>query len=214
MKPTEKEIKTALGIIEKLFSLGMDHLTSSSAYQWCRHHEDILNELGIKYGCGATKIVFICDDLDRWVIKMGENFYATEEDVGNSEDFCNYCGYEATLYKEACNCGVGKFFAATYKINEYEEGLVACLQEKTEVDLEHFEDIIEGYLDDLGYDPDDQEDEDRLRAIFGDENKIEELIDFIDSHEINDLHSENYGIKEDGNAVIIDFCGYNEDYSY
>ena len=214
MKPTEKEIKTALNIFDKLLDMGMDHLTSSSAYLWCRHHDEELGAMGIHYGCGATKLVLICEELENWVIKAGENFFSDEGDIGVSNDFRNYCADEADLYKKACAQGLGRFFAATYKIRD-DEAFTICLQEKVDANGDYFQDLICDYMDDNEIDC--ENDEDRLDAVFGPTEHwedVRELMDFAESYGINDLHYENYGIKKDGTFVIIDFSGYDSEYSY
>ena len=66
-------------------------------------------------------------------------------------------------------------------------------------DDEQYDDYIDEIVENMDND-------ERIYAVFGEES--DNLVDFIDMFEINDLHEANYGITKDGRAVIFDFSGY------
>jgi hypothetical protein len=50
--------------------------------------------------------------------------------------------------------------------------------------------------------------EDRIYAMYGDDDNVSALNDFIYQHDINDLHCGNWGVTSDNRIVIFDFSGY------
>ena len=232
MRPTNKEISIAIDIVDKLMSVGLyDALTyhkinpDKEYYclglsDWLEGHKELLRAEGIDYSWGQTKLCLLCDVLDDWVIKLGflrstDPYYVKE---GLDKDFCNL---EAEYYMKACDNNLGEFFAATYEIGEI-NGVHIFLQELAQPDEDYFMNCFEEYAcqgnDRNDFDDDEQYDDyideivenmdndERIYAVFGEES--DNLVDFIDMFEINDLHEANYGITKDGRAVIFDFSGY------
>ena len=215
MRPTNKEISVAIDIIDKLMNVGLyDALTyhkinpDKEYYclglsDWLEEHEELLRAERIGYSSGETKLCLLCDKLDDWVIKLGflrsTNPYYVKE--GLDKDFCNL---EAEYYVKACDNNLGEFFAATYEVGEI-NGVRIFLQELAQPDEDYFMDCFEEYAR-QGNDRDDFDNDERIYAVFGEES--DNLVNFIDMFEINDLHEANYGLTKDGRAVIFDFSGY------
>ena len=232
MRPTNKEVSIAIDIIDKLMSVGLyDALTyhkinSDKEYyrlglsDWLEGHRELLRAEGIDYSWGQTKLCLLCDVLDDWVIKLGflrstDPYYVKE---GLDKDFCNL---EAEYYVKACDNNLGEFFAATYEVGEI-NGVHIFLQELAQPDEDYFMDCFEEYArqgndrddfdNDEQYDDyiddivEDMDNDERIYAVFGEES--DNLVNFIDMFEINDLHEANYGLTKDGRAVIFDFSGY------
>lgn len=232
MRPTNKEVSIAIDIIDKLMSVGLyDALTyhkinpDKEYYclglnNWLEDHKALLRAEGIDYSWGETKLCLLCDVLDNWVIKLGflrsTNPYYVKE--GLDKDFCNL---EAEYYIKACDNNLGEFFAATYEVGEI-NGVHIFLQEKTQPNEDYFIDCFEEYIrqgndrndfeDDEQYceyideNVEDMDNDERIYAVFGEES--DNLVDFIDTFGINDLHEANYGFTKDDRVVIFDFSGY------
>lgn len=226
MKPTEKEIKIALVLIERLLSIGLKDELACNDINWVDDHKKELYDMGISYNYGSTKLCLIYDALDRWVIKLS---YDRSYDIAYSESGCaiDFCMREADNYASAVQKGLGRFFAATYLVGEV-QGTKVFLQEKLHTDEDYFDEYftdyvedrfdINDYEDDSDYFDDIQDaayqldDEQRIEAVFGDSASFEELCalnDFINDYDINDLHCQNYGYDDNQNNKIIDFSGYS-----
>ena len=123
----------------------------------------------------------------------------------------DYCRIEAGNFKDAEEEGLGEYFAACYELcsieppSDYDyKGLVTFyIQERAESNSSKTSKTCEEYT---GSDCND--DEDRVRSLFGESEKIERLIEFLDDWNINDLHSGNFGYTVDGTPKIIDYSGY------
>lgn len=167
---------------------------------------------------GATKLVFLFKD---FVIKLPFNgtYWYTDEHYTQSEfnEFIveNYCEIESTIYADAIVAGVDKFFASTryagrtksgicfYKserVNEFRYGPTASPQAIQQADT-----VISNHNDcDIDY---------NWLSIAIDYygiDEVENLMNFIEEENINDLHSGNVGFRADGSPVILDYSGYNE----
>ena len=167
---------------------------------------------------GSTRGVFMRDDgeLDNWVIKV--------DFKDNSYD---YCKREVGFFAEAVSEGVDWAFAATYFLCEI-EGINFYIQERLDCGAEYesysSSKIREYLIEEVGITQDDDEDDDDYEcrlADYGDswlewDDVLVCLIhdsdveDFVYSHNINDLHSGNYGMLPDGIIKIVDYCGYME----
>ena len=220
MKPTEKEINIALDLMEKLVKAGISAELNEEE-DWLSENNDYLEELGVGFNYGSTKVCLKYDELENWVIKLS---YDRSHDIGIT--VFDYCAREAENYELACEKGLEKFFAPTYKVGEI-EGIGIYLQQKARVDEDYFVECFEDYVI-ATYNYDGVEDEDRkqelisdavyelddeqsVEAVFSDIASFYDLVklnDFILDREINDLHSANYGLIND-NPVIIDFSGYS-----
>ena len=92
------------------------------------------------------------------------------------------CRRELTFYKEAVKAGLGQYFAKCY-------GTFRC-GSCTFYVYEYVDGIGEGNGDATEYIDND------------------DLQDFLDEHEIGDLHFENYALTEDNQIVLTDYSGY------
>lgn len=233
MKPTITDINWAMSVMNTLFSHGFHdaiiyHLDeydsfygSLGLYDWECHHSKVLNDLHVVLHNGETKVCIIGEN-DNWVIKVGFDRTTSPRYVAR-EIAENFCKKEADYYAEACELGIEDCFAATYKIGEVDNTSI-FLQEYAA----NREDDIEGLFFDYAsstddYYPDEDEDQDsrmdrlwsyvrgmddeeRIFAVLGENNT--QVLDFIFSHEINDLHQANWGVTNDGRCVMIDYSGY------
>ena len=96
-------------IIDKVVSLGLAkvvHRTADNKYdfgEWCRDHRKELEGL---YGdSGATKMVFLSDDLEEWVIKVP--FLFSPDIAPGSKCYEDFCHAEMEVYEEAVEEGLG-----------------------------------------------------------------------------------------------------------
>lgn len=169
--------------------------------------------------CGATKLVFLVEGLDNWVIKVP--FLFSYDNAPGRGEILNYCEAEAQIYQAACDCGKGHYFAPCYHyvtkqgIPFYIQQRVECNEElnsdlffhycSTSYNKENYEDEDE-YYDDVSNDVDYMEDEDRLYAIFGFEDG-DDLLTFLEVQEVNDIHAGNFGYFKQI-PVLIDYSGY------
>ena len=221
MRPTEVEINKALDIVRDLLPYGLHDAVKGFGYDdFCDRAVEYATQNDISFKCGASKLVIVAEELG-WAIKI--SFDCSEAvDEGMELD---YCKRELYNYNMACKKGIEKFFAEIYMVGEV-DGIEVYLQEKlmagdgVEEDVDQiFYDYVyasdESYFDDI-------EDEDerrsiivedtyemsvgeRIEAIFG---FNEELIDFIETNDINDLHSGNFGYRG-SELVIMDYSGWN-----
>lgn len=239
MKPTDMEIRYALDMIEDLMGTGLKdalryvadednakwyHLNIS---QWLDKNIDYLNKNGIRYCTGSTKLVFLTNELENWVIKL--NFDRSTDPYYVEEGLVmDFCQIEADNYQRAVENDLGEYFAATYNVGKVNDTNV-YLQEKAEVDEYFFDRMVEyakdrelvkreDFEDEEEYREaleqcvwEDFDEEDRLEAVFGGEvDRLCKLFDFVDDNEINDLHENNFGITPDGRYLVIDFSGFSD----
>lgn len=239
MYPTTEEKTEAFEIMDILFMNGFRDALSYHAEQsrfdshpwyvegcwdWREAHKDLLRRLNLEMMSGATKVCIVADGLD-WVIKFSF-IRETHPHYVETESTENYCEREARYFQIAQKRHLDKYLAATYEVGEI-AGVKMFLQERAEPDTDKIDMICQTYIEDNSlnfgidresYDSDEafqeavsdsaswMEEEDRICAIVG---ECDELIDFIDEFEINDLHSGNWGTTSDGRIVIFDYSGYN-----
>lgn len=218
MYPSEREIKTLIHYFnEVVFS---DYSLERVASSWEVYNKwySSLDDKDISCSGGATKIVFD-EVLENWVVKINK---IPNDDNYTSED---YCFVEAENYKKAKQCSLEEFFAETYVVNEISETTV-IVQRKADVNegetiassafFDSARDFYIPYNDEetseermynISNEADELTDSERLFAIFGNSLRIQQLIDFIDENQINDLHEGNYGVINDC-IVIVDFSGF------
>lgn len=192
---------------------------------WLEKYDGWLNKQSFEIFRGETKICIVDEENEDWVFKIGFIRKTNPKYVEyNTAD--DYCKREANYYAEAQVVGLERYFAASFKVGEC-EGVEIFAQERTDNDedliKEYFVDYVkssynydrsafesdEDYSQALEDDASDLEGEERIHAVFGESEEIEELIEFIDDHEINDLHSGNWGKTKDGRIVMFDYSGYD-----
>lgn len=188
--------------------------------EWRWDNEDFLSENGIKAASGETKVCFIVPELKNWVIKVGF-LRKTSRYYSKYHLDMDFCKLEADYYAEAEEQEMETYFAATYYAGTV-NGVSFFLQEYATIDPTLFENKFNIYgkslskyhyssssssdSSDDNYYGDDLTLEERIKAVFGEDT--EELIDFVEEHDINDLHEYNWGVAADGRYIMIDFSGY------
>lgn len=178
--------------------------------EWRWDNEDFLSENEIKAASGETKVCFIVPELKNWVIKVGFLRKTSRYYSKNHLDM-DFCKLEADYYAEAEEQEMGAYFAATYYAGTV-DGVSFFLQEYAKVDPNLFSNRFDIYGKSLSnsssdsYCGDDLTLEERIKAVFGEDT--EELINFVEEHDINDLHEYNWGVAADGRCIMIDFSGY------
>lgn len=219
LMPNERE--EALSIVQMLFSYGFkeaityqkdDHY-SIDLWHWKREHQELLDRLNLSLDSGETKACIFYDSED-WVIKIGF------QRAGHTD----FCQLEASYYEKACCNNLQNYFATTVSAG-FVDGVEVFLQEKVYVDEDRVSDKIYSYVaaqypkEDW---PDEEDREDRIAssveycddddiviATLGEVDDMNDLLDFLYEHDINDLHSGNWGMTDDGRMVMIDFSGYS-----
>lgn len=180
------------------------------------------------YESGATKVVFIIENLD-YVVKIpfhGRIEYGYGEDEEDIfEEFSgavavegsncwDYCKEEVFYYQKAKEKNIEKFFLETSILGYSNDNYPIYMQPKARIfnyskskSLSEEEQIITNRLKskcDTWF---------SARWIrdainwYG-ENEVEKLLNFINDEKINDLHSGNLGYLND-RPVIVDYAGYN-----
>lgn len=229
MKPTSAQVEYAMMRVKTLFENDFYKAISYQkdgkvyylgCFDWCEDHRNWLKEQDLFILNGETKVCIIDAHLEDWVIKIGIR--------QNPQSWARYMDYmvlEAEYYEEAKNAHLEGFFAETYKIGKIEDVDIilqefACPDENKISDFfftyakstieyspEEYESEDE-YLDAVSCIEEEMDTEERVKAIFGERAEYNDLIEFIEENEINDLHSGNWGTTKDGRVVIFDFSGY------
>ena len=231
MELTLTDKNNAMAIVQELFALGFGSVIVNkdagrrSFWDWKDSVKESLDE-DFDFASGCTKWVVMHPALGDWVLKfpMEQNIqrrlrrFVTEDD---EEPAADYCALEVRNYERAVASKLEHFFAATYKLCDY-EGFPVYIQQKAECDESAYEDSFYEYCsssydkedfdcDDDYYDAvssatDDMTDEDSVVAIFGG-CAHDGLVAFIYNNIIGDLHAGNYGHVND-HPVLIDYSGY------
>lgn len=192
-----------ISLTEKQLNIITDYCQnfSDSSLGWYEFEDVMVDNEDVKLANGATKGVFIFPDND-YVFKV------------ELDD--NSCQREEEIYEEAEEAGLERFFAKTVLymiINGVEiyaqPKLITPEDDKDEtVDLspaalellnscDDWNGLCENTLFEEFY-------------ITYDISLLEQLIDFINNNNINDLHSNNIGYTVKNEPVFIDYGGYQE----
>lgn len=218
----------AISYHEKNRGMGSWTWFDEGLYEWKHQHDMFLAMFPGMIYSGATKaciVPTIKELYEKWVIKI--SFVRdTNPDYVRRGEVDDYCEREARYYQEACVDHLEQYFAATYDIGQV-NGVNIFLQEYARPDEDSLDETLCSYIDSHSerygvsrndYDDDDayhdtlygeiteMDIEDKVEAIFGEE--LDDLVAFIDSHSINDLHTANWGTTMDGRIVIFDFSGF------
>lgn len=175
---------------------------------------EVETQNAIRCSHGISKLVFLSDSFGEWVIKVPRH-------LGRIQDFCKL---EVKNYAEATDRYLDEFFAPTFFVETYHKiPIYAQLRLECErVNRANIEECFYSYARTL-CDPDDWEEDEyedivystadnfdapeQLTAIFGNNRKIGELLEFCEEFGINDLHEGNFG-EYDGEFLICDFSGF------
>lgn len=179
-------------------------------FKWEEANRNVLNTVHAEVFSGVTKVCVVPRYFD-WVVKF--DIYLPKRR--------DYCLLEAEYYADAKREGLETYFAQTYEVGIV-YGRAVCIQEKvrcnedditsdfmnyvrTVLPESEFENEDE-YCDEVWDQVESMDTIDHLQAIFGE--NIDRLIEFIEDHQINDLHAGNWGYTQNGLTVIVDFSGY------
>ena len=218
----------AEGVIDELCANGFDDAVKyhksinpwsydNALDEWIDENAQLLNKYNASVYHGASKACIVFST-ENWVIKTN---YRVEKQTE-----LTYGEIEVRNYIRAEEAGLEEFFAKTYEIGWRDEfGMYFYVQEKAGVDESEISERFYDYVS-SGYDEEDFEDEDeyydivsdnvscmdedeRLFAVYGDDNTIRKLCGFVNDNDINDLHEANFGINlVTGRYIIIDFSGF------
>lgn len=146
------------------------------------------------------------------------DYFTRFKGADNSEDHnWDYCLTEYEVYEAAKENGLDIFFPKTEIMGECESGTI--IKQERVLDFYEYcpiskDETIEFVNSDIRY------------YFFADSSwvaaaierhglaMVDKLIDFLDSkfpNIIEDLHNGNIGFRENGDPVILDFSGWNED---
>ena len=208
-------------IIEKYLGLDID----SHFADWGKCVDKTVeqaNGLWEDWFTGASKLAFLATEKD--VIKIPflyERIPNWDDDTFEYKPYhYNYCELEAEIYSKAKDEGLGMFFAGTEYIGSTKSGVPIYRSERVNVGYEACE-----YRDDR-VSEDSYKKASRIRSErksysisvywlalayeYYDENKVNQLVDFVKRERINDLHDGNVGFRDNGEPVLLDYSGYHE----
>lgn len=169
---------------------------------------------------GASKGVIIDYDLD-YVIKIPFLYeYYTRKGETVLSDFDNYCSLEESVYDCAKTYGLNDFFAESFFLG-YFHNVPIYLMKRVDASCEICSDITISGLVESGLDEDkasdayynalEENDTALVKLLFDlyyDEDEVDDLIDFLERQQVNDLHDGNIGFDAHDNPVLIDYSGY------
>lgn len=231
--PTQNEMDRAQEVIKVLFendfydalSYTLDTSVHSEYYRlglgkWLIKHEDLCEKMGLFMSSGETKVCIQDEHNPRWVLKISFNRHSNPDFVSRKIDW-DFCEKEVEYYRKACDNNLQDCFAATYQLGVI-NNIFISIQEAVTIDEDYFGEKFEDYVKDW-YNKEDYENEeyyydvvseaaedldndDRIYAVLGAES--DNLVEFIQEHNINDLHEGNWGITDEGQCVLMDFSGY------
>lgn len=194
--------------------------------EWIDENYDYLQSYKLMVYTGATKACIVDELNPFWVIKISfdrsRNEYYKDHDL-----VIDFCKREVENYRKAEEKNLQRYFAATYLFSII-DGMYVTIQETVEVDCGVFTDIfsdsVRSYYSKDDFDSEesynaavwdsaeDLDNDERIYAIFGKKDEpdeeVNQLVDFIEVNNINDLHCGNWGIAKDGTYVIMDFSGF------
>ena len=128
--------------------------------------------------------------------------YYTRNGKAVLSDFDNYCSLEESVYDCAKTYGLNDFFAESFFLERCSDTTISGLVESG---------LDEDKASDVYYETLEENDEGLVRLLFGlyyDEDEVDDLIDFLERQQINDLHDGNIGFDAHDNPVLIDYSGY------
>lgn len=216
MKTFEEERQIGINFMKELYGMNLKaaqcKFEENDRYfrEWTEEIKEKFQGLDIVWGC--TKIVFILESMENWVIKVP--FVPRRKKL-----FIDHCEKELSIFLKAKEECVDIFFAEVIKV-EKELEVDFYLQKRAECEekkiLSSFSEYAnnncrreefnneEDYYYELEIMEMQMEDCEKIEAIFGQEDK---LFDFINRNGINDFHEGNFGTVN-GCSVIIDYSGY------
>lgn len=194
-------------------------------------YEDFCYECGAdSIQHGASKLVLFYSQFPQWVVKIPfcgeytEDIDSFKEFEGANRHFPietdnDYCAGEVYISKQAKLAGLEAMFAMTYFLFEL-AGTPIYVSEKVPnsrwsdphwMDKDSSLDIAESIKSCRGSELDGSLDVEVIAYLVDEygEEKTYELIDFIASYDITDLHSGNVGFSRDMKIKILDYSGFD-----
>ena len=208
-------------IIEKYLGLEIDSQFNDSSECIDKAIEQA-NGFWEDWATGVSKLAFLVTEED--VIKIPflyDRIYDCDKDDYNLIPFNhNYCELEAEIYNKAKNEGLGIFFAGTEYIGSTKSGVPLYRSERVNVGYEY------GEYRDSRVSKDSYDKASKIRSEknsysisiywlalayeYYDEDKVNQLVEFVKREKINDLHDGNVGFRDNGEPVLLDYSGYHE----
>lgn len=219
-QPTVDEKERLISLVDELVACGfkaaLSKVTGTKKYQyydvsgWIERHHNFLNAFECQVEYGATRVVVI-PEFSNWVLKFT---YIEKYQL-------DYNAIELKKFQLACDKELDKYFAAIYYLGSL-YGMDVYIQEKVKIDEELTSDSFINYTIDNYYSDVDCEDEETYDQVCCDSYELDneerigamlgaydanELIDFCSYYDINDLHSGNWGYR-DNEPVLVDYAGF------
>lgn len=190
-------------MVETLYNLGLEEMIFSPDHPGLYNYEwqNKLKEAGFHLYYGSCRIVFTHPDLNGWVIKTD---YLPR---------AHYTAREVQKYQEAVACGMEQYFLPVYSLG-FSHGhefftapLVTCGEERMSDYLSQREGgDEEDQIGRAAYLLDEANTDEILESAFGDDAGY--LGDWLEAHDIDDIHMGNIGALENGDIVIIDYASW------
>lgn len=219
MRVSQEEFEVACEIINKLDRMGL--FTAECPHdidEFEDENEKALDEMGVTLYHGLTKLVIDYWCLDNWVLKVS---------------FCNfrtdYVKLEYEKYQKSVVDGFD-FLLAQMEMGSFlkNDGRAFYFQERCNCDPDAQHDSLVHYCsNNIDQEPGESEeeweervedntydlcDEECCEAFLGQDyshQTVDKFIDWCYDNDINDLHSGNFGQREDGVWVVIDYSGFH-----
>ena len=179
------------------FQSNSSHFERYSDTEEFYYGEQVANSIGISIFYGASKLVFVDEDID-YVAKIP------------------FCGL-----KDYCDIEVGKYNEISFRYPTYSHYFAECwkagtiiieevelplyIMERADVDENKVYEMSDNYCTENGGSDTYDLVLDCLAFVYG--NEIFDIMDIIKEMHINDLHSGNVGFKSNM-PVFIDYSGY------
>lgn len=201
---------------KKILSFMQDKLSSVILEDFYYHNDE---ELSLEIDCddwasGASKMVFFYDEFPDLVIKIPlhgdyhDDYYCYAQFAEHEWD---YCESESAIYNFAVDAGLETFFAETEYVGTVGDIPIYCSARcSTRIGRYNFKD---NNSEDKASALSDGTIGSWYLAVMIDqqgEEKVRNLLDFIDRYELDDFHPGNIGVNSEGTMVLIDYSGYND----
>jgi len=175
-----------------------------------RYWDRFMKEHGVFATCGASKAVFVFEDMD-YVIK-----------VPFANDSFDYCYKEVWVYKEAVEAGYDEVFAPCYILGHYrfydgDQPFMFPFYAMLKLDCSGKsiarwagDSNAHLYNSKESYDADSDDVVEMMDDYYGGDGwNIYDVVDWLYDHcDASDLHGGNFGLNKDGRPMFVDYSGY------
>lgn len=222
--PTENEKRDLIELVKDLIAHGFKEALECTettwggythhVHEWESRNYSYLRAIDCKMYSGMTRVVIV-PEIEDWVLKFNIHDPSFDRDFNM---------VEMQHFQSAIEAKLDEYFAAVYCLGAI-DGVMAYIQERVrcdedEVSESFYEYALNEYYPEDGDEEDEEkrsedawdqsyqlEDEERIYAMVWNSQDAYDLVDFCNHHNINDIHSSNWGYR-DGNAVLVDYAGY------